>query len=68
MARRAGVVEGLDVKPIAPSTIYPKSLNHVTETDPRGGRTMVWIIAVTHKANIKIAWIQFNEEIASRDQ
>lgn len=55
-------MEGLDVKPIAPSTIYPKSLNHVTETGPRGGWTVVWIIAVTHKANIKIAWIQFNEE------
>lgn len=62
MARRARVVEGLDVRPIAPSTIHPKSLKHVTETGPRGGRTVVWIIAVTHKANMKIAWIQFNEE------
>lgn len=56
------LVQGLDVEQIAPFKIHPKSLNHLIETSPQWWEDDVWIIAVRHKADIKIAWIQFNEE------
>lgn len=60
--RKSMLVQGLDVEQIAPFKIHPKSFNYLFETSPQWWEDDVWIIAVRHKADIKIAWIQFNEE------